>query len=392
VERLPWRKSRLAVLRPILRVDFGKRLPKLSIILWSKYLDESIADLDRTCGCGEQGGMNKQRSIGPEPVSLATVAAHAGVSVATVSRIVNGETRRASAETVERVQKLVAALGYRPNHVGRTLRRRESRVVAMLSPNLDNPAMAAIAASVETALRSAGYVMILCDTHDRADLQDEYLHVMRSQVVQGYIVVNAVRSEALSDSVARGDPIVFVGRRNPDGGGAFVGIDNRGAGEDAANHFWAQGIRNLAVIHPTQGSSATRDRVGGFITRLEELGLSDEAVRQAEAPGLSHLEVGYSAAQRLVDGQPWPEGLFCPSDLMGYGAYRLALETGVRIPEDCKIVGVDDNKLNAWIAPWLTSIHIPYADFGAKVVDQLQALWAGERPSEQLLPHTLIVR
>jgi LacI family transcriptional regulator len=375
-----------------LRVDFGKRLPKLSIVLWSKYLGGSIADLDRTRGCGEQGGMNKQRPIGQEAVSLATVAAQAGVSVATVSRIVNGETGRASAETVERVQKLVAALGYRPNHVGRTLRRRESRVVAMLSPNLDNPAMAAIAASVETALRSAGYVMILCDTHDRADLQDEYLHVMRSQVVQGYIVVNPVRSEALSASVARGDPVVFVGRRNPDGGGAFVGIDNRHAGGDAADHLWARGIRKLAVIHPTQGSSATRDRVGGFITRLGELGLSDERIRQAEAPGLSHLEVGYSAAQRLVDGKSWPEGLFCPSDLMAYGAYRLALETGARIPEDCRIVGVDDNKLNAWIAPWLTSVHIPYADFGAKVVDQLQALWAGEQPSEQLLPHTLIVR
>ncbi|EIM28683.1 transcriptional regulator [Microvirga lotononidis] len=377
---------------PILHLDFGKRLPKLSIILWYKHPGECIGALDRTRECGEQGGMNKQKLIGQEPVSLATVAAQAGVSVATVSRIVNGETRRASAETVERVQKIVAALGYRPNHVGRTLRRRESRVVAMLSPNLDNPAMAAIAASVETALRSAGYVMILCDTHDRADLQDEYLHVMRSQVVQGYIVVNPVRSEALSASVSRGDPIVFVGRRNPDGGGAFVGIDNRRAGRDAADHLWARGIEEFGVIYPTQGSSATRDRVGGFITRLEELGLSDEAVRQAEAPGLSHLEVGYAAAQRLVNGHSWPQGLFCPSDLMAYGAYRLALETKVRIPEDCRVVGVDDNKLNAWIAPWLTSVHIPYADFGAKVLDQLQSLWAGEYPSEQLLPHTLIVR
>ncbi|WP_262027878.1 LacI family DNA-binding transcriptional regulator [Microvirga sp. Mcv34] len=337
--------------------------------------------------------MTKQKPIAQEPVSLATVAAQAGVSVATVSRIVNGETRRASAETVERVQKIVAALGYRPNHVGRTLRRRESRVVAMLSPNLDNPAMAAIAASVETALRSAGYVMILCDTHDRADLQDEYLHVMRSQLVQGYIVVNPVRSEALSAAFERGDPIVFVGRRNPDGGGgAFVGIDNRGAGRDAADHVWSRGIRNIAIIHPTQGSSATRDRVGGFIARLKELGLPEGDIRQAEAPGLSHLEVGYAAARRLVHGHPWPQGLFCPSDLMAYGAYRLALETGIRIPEDCRIVGVDDNKLNAWITPWLTSVHIPYADFGAKVVDQLQALWAGEHPSELLLPHTLIVR
>jgi LacI family transcriptional regulator len=355
-------------------------------------LDLSIREFDRIGGRSGQGDMNKRRPIGQEPVSLATVAAQAGVSVATVSRIVNGETRRASAETVERVQKLVAELGYRPNHVGRTLRRRESRIVAMLSPNLDNPAMAAIAASVETALRSAGYVMILCDTHDRAELQDEYLHAMRAQVVQGYVLVNAVRSPALSASVARGDPIVFVGRRNPDGRGSFVGIDNRRAGADAADHLWANGIRNLAAIHPTQGSSASRDRVDGFITRLVELGLPCESIRQAEAPGLSHLEVGYAAAQRLVDRQAWPQGLLCPSDLMAYGAYRLALEKGIQVPQECRIVGVDDNILNAWIAPWLTSVRIPYADFGAKVLDQLQALWSGEKPSEQLLPHELIVR
>ena len=86
---------------------------------------------------------------------------------------------------------------------------------------------------------SAGYVMILCDTHDRADLQDEYLNAMRSQVVQGYVVVNAVRSEALSAAVARGDPIVFVGRRNPDRGGSFVGIDNWRAGR-MRQTIWAR--------------------------------------------------------------------------------------------------------------------------------------------------------
>jgi LacI family transcriptional regulator len=364
----------------------------MSTVVLASYLDLSLWELDSIGGRSGQRGMNKRRPVRQEPVSLAAVAAQAGVSVATVSRIVNGETRRASAETVERVQKLVATLGYRPNHVGRTLRRRESRIVAMLSPNLDNPAMAAIAASVETARRSAGYVMILCDTHDRAELQDEYLHVMRSQVVQGYVLVNAVPSEALSASVVRGDSIVFVGRRNPDGGGSFVGIDNRRAGADAADYFWAQGIKDLATIHLTQGSSASRDRVEGFIGRLVELGLPHKMIRQAEAPGLSHLEVGYAASKRLVGRQPWPKGLFCPSDLMAYGAYRLALEKGIPIPQECRIVGVDDNTLNAWIAPWLTSIRIPYLDFGAKVVEQLQALWGGEQPSEQLLPHELIVR
>ena len=76
----------------------------------------------------------------------------------------------------------------------------------MLAPNLDNPAMATIAASTETALRAAGYVMILCDTHDRAELQDEYLHAMRSQVVQGYVLVNCVSSPALDTRRARATP------------------------------------------------------------------------------------------------------------------------------------------------------------------------------------------
>ncbi len=126
--------------------------------------------------------------------SLATVARAAGVSVATVSRIVNGKRGRASAETVARVEQAVARLGYRPNPVGRALKQRASRVVALLAPNLDNPAMAAIAVSTEAALRDAGYVTILCDTHDRAELQDEYLAAMRSQFVAGYVMVSAVAS------------------------------------------------------------------------------------------------------------------------------------------------------------------------------------------------------
>jgi LacI family transcriptional regulator len=77
---------------------------------------------------------------------------------------------------------------------------------------------------------------------------------------------------------------------------------------------------------------------------------------------------------------------------MAYGMYRLALESGIRIPTECSVVGVDDNNLNAWIAPWLSSVNVPYKDFGGKVLDQLRVLWAGEQPDEQLLPHRLIVR
>ena len=107
--------------------------------------------------------------------------------------------------------------------------------------------------------------------------------------------------------------------------------------------FGHEGSETLLSSTPTQGSSASRDRVDGFITPFGELDAPADAIRQAEAPGLSHLEVGYAAAQRLVEGQPWPQGLFCPSDLMAYGTYRLASEKGIQIPQECRIVGVDDN-------------------------------------------------
>lgn len=319
--------------------------------------------------------------------SLATVARDAGVSVATVSRIVNGKSGRASTETVARVEAAILRLGYHPNPVGRALRRRASRVVAMLAPNLDNPAMAAIAVSTEAALRDAGYVMILCDTHDRPELQDDYLQAMRGQFVAGYVMVSAVRSRGLKETIGRGDPMVFVARRNPFGGGAYVGIDNMAAGADAADFLLARGIDRPAVLMAAQNASSTVERATGFVERLVQRGVPAGAIGRASAPGLSHIEIGYAAAQALVREEGWPPGLFCVSDLIAYGAYRLATESGLRIPESCVLVGVDGNAINAWIAPWLESIRIPYESFGRHVVDQLHLLWSGAVTAEVYVPH-----
>ena len=326
------------------------------------------------------------------PPSLTSVADAAGVSPATVSRIVNGDLGRASPDTVERVRRIVTELGYRPNHAGRSLRRRESQIVAMLAPNLDNPAMAAIAASTENALRDAGYVMILCDTHDRPELQDEYLEAMRAQLARGYILVSAVPSPGLRAAMDRNDPLVFVNRRNPLGRSPFVGIDNIKAGADAADYFHELGIRDLAVVYPSTPSFPIADRIEGFLSRCAEHGVPREAIRHACGEGATHLEIGYAAMQRLVRESGWPGGLLCPSDLIAYAAYRLARETGRQIPQDCRIIGIDDNTFNAWIAPWLSSVSIPYREFGPVVVEQLQTCWKGEAATSRILPHQLMRR
>lgn len=317
------------------------------------------------------------------------MAAHAGVSIATVSRIVNGEQKRASAETIARVEASIKAVGYHPNQLGRALRRRESKLVAMLISNLDNPVMAAIAASTEFALRQAGYVMILCDTHDRADLQDEYLNAMRSQVVHGYVMVACQPSEGLRDFVERGAPMVFSNRRSPFGDCAFVGIDNAQAGADVADHLLDAGITDLGAAFPQRGSSASRDRVRGFCDRAAARGVPAGAIRLVDGPGLSHMEIGYAAAGGFRGRGAWPRGLLCVSDQLAYGVYRAATEAGVRVPDDCRIVGIDGNPINRWIASWLSSVEVPYQDVGPRVVELLNDLWGGQAPREILLPYRL---
>ena len=324
--------------------------------------------------------------------SLGTVAERAGVSIATVSRIVNGNTTRASAETIERVRSAIEAVGYHPNQLGRALRNRESRVVAMLTSNLHNPVMATIAASTEAALREAGYVMILCDTHDRPELQDDYLRAMRSQVVDGYVMVAGQASPGLQDLLDRGAPMVFVSRRCPYGTGFYVGPDNIAAGADAADYLLQRGIDAPAVAYPAQGSSTTRERVQGFCDRLQSRGIDPKHILRAEGVGSSHVDVGYSAAAQFAALPAWPRGILCISDQVAYGVHRLARESGVRVPEATELLGIDGNPINAWLAPWLASVEIPHREFGPQIVDLLKASWAGERARESLLPHRIVPR
>jgi LacI family transcriptional regulator len=326
-------------------------------------------------------------------VSLLMIAHEAGVSVSTVSRIANGHLNRARPETIRRVQALLDAHDYRPDRIGRALRRGESRIIAMLAPNLNNPAMGAIATSTEAALREAGFVMILCDTHDQPALQDEYLEAMRAQSVQGYVVVSSVESTVLRRFLDRGEPIVLVGRRQPSGArpAPFVGIDNYAAGAAVADHLIEIGCRRLGLIHTALSSSAIADRVVGYLERLASHGIARRDVSCASSSLLQHLEAGY-AAIREITGHGWPEGLFCGSDLMAYGAHRHALETGIAVPGQCRIIGIDDNPLNPWIAPWLSSVQVPYQDFGMAIVSQLKAVFAGSEVADRLLPHRLVIR
>jgi len=309
------------------------------------------------------------------------------VSIATVSRVVNGIANKASPETTARVWAAVQALGYRPVSVGRALRHGQSRLVALIAANLANPAMAAIAASAEAALRAEGLVMVLCDSHDRPDLQDEYLLEMRAQLARATVLLGAVASGQLTAMTAAGDTLLFVNRRNPARPGAhFVGIDNRRAGADVAAFLRARGIDRPGILHGDRASSATADRIAGFMG-----GLADGAARTATAAGLEHMEIGYRHALDVLPTAGGRRGIFCLSDLIAYGAHRRLTEAGLLVPQDVVLVGFDDNPLNDWVAPWLSSVRVPYDRFGPAVVAGLREVALGHGV-EVVLEHHLVVR
>jgi LacI family transcriptional regulator len=247
--------------------------------------------------------------------------------------------------------------------------------------------MATIASSTEAALRSAGYVMILGDTHDPPDLQDEYLRAMSAQMVRGFVLVASVPSPGLSRLSAQGAPMVFVTRRDPNGRGVFVGIDDRNAGAAVADRFVDRGMRAPAVVFPRQGSSASRGRVAGFIERLSERGIPADLVTQAEGSGLSHLQVGYAAAEQIFSRSDVPDAVLCVSDQIAYGVHRRAIERGLDIPRDCSLVSIDGSPLNQWVAPWLASVEIPYMAYGQEVLASLESIWSGTESTDRLLPY-----
>ncbi len=323
--------------------------------------------------------------------SIKHVAARAGVSIATVSRVMNGVANKASPGTAARVRDAAASLDYRPISAGRALRSRQSRMVAVLAANLANPTMAAIAASAEAALRQAGFVMVLCDTHDRPDLQDEYLREMRARQAHAIVLLGAVRSPLLLQLAASGERLVFVNRREPYGRPApFVGIDNAAAAEEVAEACLRLGLRRVAIVHGSRASSATEDRLKSLQKAFAGGGHRAPAARLLTLDSADHLSIGFQSGRTLLKKGLALDAVIALSDLIAFGIHRAFAEQG--LARQPRLFGFDDNPLNGWIAPWLSSVRIPYADFGPAIADLIaEAPDSGAR-RQIVLPHQLVIR
>jgi LacI family transcriptional regulator, galactose operon repressor len=325
--------------------------------------------------------------------SISDVARAAGVSNATVSRVVNGADGFSEATGV-RVRAAVKKLNYRPSLAGSALRSGRNPIVALMLTDLTHAYSGAVAASVEDALRRRGKTMVLCNTKEDPGRQDELLLELRAHLVCGIVLLGAVASPGLEQALRLGEPIVFLVRRPPGGLAApFVGIDDRKAGREIADYFLERGFQDCLLVHGPLSSSATADRVRGFRERFREAGLCKRAVRAFAVPS-SRKEAGYARAHKLLNDSGRPQAIFCTTDEIAFGVARRCFELGLDLTRDVTLFGFDGNPLNEFLAPWLSTIGVPFEGFGAAVGSIFDRIWsdrAKEHSDTVILPYHMVI-
>ncbi|MDQ0469257.1 LacI family DNA-binding transcriptional regulator [Labrys wisconsinensis] len=326
-----------------------------------------------------------------KPPNVFDVARVSGVSTATVSRVFTGKTNRVAPETVERVTAAAKSLGYTPSEIGRSLRLATTKVVVLLVPDATNDFCADVAISLEQSLKGIGLSMVLANTGEDPERQDQLLDDAEGLRPHAIILLGAMDTPRLRQAAQSKRAIIFVNRRPPPTiKGPFVGIDNEAAGYAVAEHFIRQGFSDCAIIHGPRRYSASRGRLEGFLRCLSERGIDTGSVRQIESA--LTMEAGYKHGLALLRADHPPRAVFCGNDMIAYGINRAATETGARVPEDVAICGFDDNRVNDWLAPWLTTVRVPALDFGPAVISLLNDQEAMPKTSEVILPFSMTIR
>lgn len=323
-----------------------------------------------------------------KPPTIRDVARLSGVSTATVSRYFSGKSEALTPSKKEKVRRAASALGYTPSEIGRSLRLAQSRVVMMLVPDATNHFTADVAVSVESALKEIGLSMVLANTGNNGAQQDRLLADAQGLRVRAIVLQGAIDTPRLRDLVERQNNLIFVNRRPAEGIEApYVGIDNFQAGLAVGQHFIARGYSNIVAIHGPRHYSGSTARLDGFLAGLGDA----ETVLLFEHE--YSMQAGYDCGTLLFKENRKKYSIFCANDMIAYGVYRAALEHNIQVPDDLVLFGFDDNRLNEWLAPWLTTVRVPALEFGPAVAELIAHVMSGEPQTKNvILPFSLQLR
>lgn len=303
---------------------------------------------------------------------LADIAAKAGVSEATVSRVLNGKPGVAE-DTKQSVLTALDVLGFeRPTR----LRRRSAGLIGLVMPELINPIFPAFAQVIESALSQRGFTPVLCTQSPSGATEEEYVEMLLERGVSGIIFVSGLHADTGADHeryqslVERHLPVVFVNGWLPEVQAPFVSSDDNAAMELAVTHLVALGHRRIGFASGPERFIVVQRKLAGYRTSMKaQLGVTDEDLDPFVSLSMFGVEGGQAAAQPLLDAGV--SAIVCGSDMMALGVIRAARQRGLTIPADLSVVGYDDAPMMEFTDPPMTTIRQPVQSMALAAVQSL---------------------
>jgi LacI family transcriptional regulator len=311
----------------------------------------------------------------PRHATIRDVADLAGVSTATVSRVLSG-TPEARPATRQRVLDAARELDYRPSGIARSLKLRTTGTFGLIVTDILNPFFPELVRAIEDAAREHGYAVLLGNGDEDPDREAAYLELLARRRVDGLLVASGGLSERHGRWLRNAPiPVVLVNCELADGSRPAVLTDNRAAARLAAEHVLGLGHRHVGHITGRPTNAATAERIAGIRDAFAAAGAAPDALAVAE--GDDHVAGGERAMSLLLGSPTPPTAVLCYNDLTAIGAIRAVRGRGLGVPADVSVVGFDDIDLAAYVDPPLTTVSQAIVDMGrASVLALLEALGA----------------
>lgn len=322
------------------------------------------------------------------------VASKAGVSIATVSRVIN-DGPNISDETRAKVRKAMKELKYRPSRIAKRLRSKSAsgNLVGVMVPDISNPFYIDVLTGIEEYMLSHQHLLIICNFSQSAEKEEMYVDALVSESVDGLIVAPAHEDDEKIRGLEKdGIPFVCIDRGLKDVNADLVLVDNEKGAYEAVSFLLEKNYRRIAYISGMKQIPTSRQRGSGYRKALEDYQIpyKDSLVKYGD----SSMQSGVSLARELLEMEHKPEAIFTGNNLITLGALESIAAMGLRIPEDVAIIGFDDMPFSNTLNPPLTAVRQPAYEIGRRAAELLyQRIQEPERPHVKIMMETeLIVR
>lgn len=319
--------------------------------------------------------------------TIKDIAKKAGVSITTVSRVLNRKEEGMSAQTREKVLRVIEELEYQPNRLARGLVTKQSKLIGLIVPTISNPFFPELCRGAEDEANKHGYSLVICNSDTSAEKEERYIKILKEQQVDGIILSSQSGLSSTSlNMLLKNMHYVQLDRMEKEKVSG-VRLDNEEGGYLAGQHLIQLGHKKMACITGPDAIRNSRDRVNGFKRALNEAGLEPAIIREGDFS----LDSAYKHAREILkDGNV--SAIFTCNDMMACGVYRSAHEMGVRIPEDISVVGFDDIPLISALIPKLTTIRQDTYMMGRKSAELLIQQIEDGKTDFTIFSPTLVVR